>query len=169
MNVQAFLDASPVVQIHMLSAGLALFIGVFVFLRQKGAALHKRMGKAWVALMLIVSLTGLFIHEIRTWGLFSPIHIFSILVPVSLTLAIINAKRGRIADHKRAMIATFIGGNVIAGGFTFLPGRLSYDIFLAGLFEVSVDTKMLMTLSLTAGLLIVAVTYISFWRRKRET
>lgn len=161
MNMQAFLDAGPVIQIHMVSAFLALFIGLFVFLRQKGTPLHIRLGKSWVGLMLLVSLTGLFIHEIKTWGLFSPIHIFSIVVPISLALAIRHARNGRISDHKRAMVATFIGGNIIAGGFTFLPGRLSHDIFLAEFLGGNISQNLLMPLSLLSGFVIIVITFLS--------
>ena len=167
MNIQAFLDTNPVIQIHMLSAMAALFIGLFIFLRRKGTPLHVRLGKAWVMLMFIVSFTGMFIHEIRTWGLFSPIHLFSLIVPISLSLAIYYARKGRIADHKRSMIATFIGGNIIAGGFTFLPGRLNHDIFLAGIMDADTHKTSLVTLSLFAGLTVFAVTFISFRRGKR--
>lgn len=166
MNIQAFLDTDPVIQIHMLSAMVALFIGVFVFLRQKGTKLHVRLGKVWVTLMLIVSFTGLFIHEIRTWGLFSPIHVFSFVVPISLSLAIYHARKGRIADHKRGMVATFIGGNIIAGSFTFLPGRLNHDIFLAGLIDADIPRMSLVALSLLAGLTIFIATFVSFKRDK---
>jgi len=124
MNVQAFLDAGAVIQIHIISAILALCIGLIVFLNQKGTPFHIRLGKTWLGLMIVVSLTGLFIHEIRTWGLFSPIHMFSFVVPISLTLAIYYARKGRIADHKRTMTSVFVGSNLIAGGFAFLPGRL---------------------------------------------
>ncbi|MDJ0612130.1 MAG: DUF2306 domain-containing protein [Rhizobiaceae bacterium] len=167
MNVQAFLHADPVVQVHMISAFLALFIGSVVFLRPKGTPIHKRLGRAWMALMLVVSLTGLFIHEIRTWGLFSPIHIFSIIVPISLTLAVYFARKGRIGDHKRTLISVFIGGNIIAGGFTFLPGRLNYDIFLAGLMDVKIQSGSLMLLSLSAGITVLVATIISI--RKSRT
>lgn len=169
MNVQAFIHADPVIQVHMLSATLALFIGLFVFLRTKGTSLHRRLGKVWVGLMLVVSLTGLFIHEIRTWGLFSPIHIFSIVVPISLTLAIYHARNGRIADHKRTMIATFVGGNLIAGGFTFLPNRLNHDIFLAGSLNGSIASNWLMGLSLLAGLAVFIATFLSFQKAKRRS
>ncbi|MEL7430604.1 MAG: DUF2306 domain-containing protein, partial [Pseudomonadota bacterium] len=75
MNVQAFLQADPVIQIHLVCAFLALGIGSFVMLRKKGGAWHKRLGYVWVSLMMTVALSGFLIHEIRTWGMFSPIHL----------------------------------------------------------------------------------------------
>jgi len=167
MNVQAFLDAGAVIQIHIISAILALCIGLIAFLNQKGTPFHIRLGKTWLGLMIVGSLTGLFIHEIRTWGLFSPIHMFSFVVPISLTLAIYYARKGRIADHKRTMTSVFVGSNLIAGGFAFLPGRLSHDIFLANLEIPAAATGSLMALPLFAGAAVFLITYILFLRHGR--
>ena len=164
MNIQAFLDSDPIIQAHMLLAVAALFIGLFVFWKQKGTPLHRRLGKLWVALMISVSLTGLFIHEIRMWGLFSPIHVFSVFVPISLAIAILYAKTGRVSEHKRTMIANFVGGNLIAGGFTFLPGRLNHDIFLADFLESGAPGISLVWLSIFAGFTIFVVTFVSVRR-----
>jgi uncharacterized membrane protein len=45
------------------------------------------------------------------------------LVAVSLPRAIWYVKRGHIAGHRRQMKSLFIGGCVLAGVFTLLPGR----------------------------------------------
>lgn len=131
MNITPFIEAGPAIQIHMLAALAALFLGAFVLLRRKGGAAHKRNGKLWVWLMMITSLSGFFIHEIRVWGDYSPIHIISALVPAGLVLAVIAARRGDIARHRNIMKGTYVGGMLIAGGFTFLPGRLNHEIFLS--------------------------------------
>ncbi len=113
----------------MLAAVAALFLGVLVLWRRKGGATHKRNGKVWVGLMMITALSGFFIHEIRVWGDYSPIHIISALVPVSLMVAVLAARRGNFAKHRSIMKSTYLGGMIVAGGFTFLPGRLNHDIF----------------------------------------
>jgi uncharacterized membrane protein len=70
----------------------------------------------------------LFIHKIRMWGPWSPIHLLSILVLVTLPLAVLHARRHDIAQHRIAMLMLFTGALVIAGGFTFLPGRIMHAV-----------------------------------------
>ncbi len=130
MNIEPFLNASPAIQIHMTAAIAALVLGAFVLWRRKGGAAHKRNGRIWVGLMMVTALSGFFIHEIRMWGNYSPIHIISFLVPISLAYGIREARSGRIAAHQTTMKSAYAGGMIIAGGFTFLPGRLSHEIFL---------------------------------------
>ena len=129
MNWDPFIQAGSAIQIHAVAATYSLFIGAFVLWRKKGTRLHRNLGKTWVAAMLIVAFTGFFIHEIRLFGPFSPIHLFSVLVPISLFFNIRAARCGNIAAHRNGMKATYVGGMVFAGGFTFLPGRLNYEIF----------------------------------------
>jgi uncharacterized membrane protein len=74
--------------------------------------------------MLTVAVSSLLIHKIRLWGPWSPIHLLSILVLVTLPLAVMHARRHDIAQHRIAMLMLFTGALVIAGGFTFLPGRI---------------------------------------------
>ncbi len=61
------------------------------------------------------------------WGL-SPIHL---LVPLTL-FSVVGALRGawthNIAMHKRSMIGLYIGGMLIAGTLTFLPGRIMHAV-----------------------------------------
>jgi uncharacterized membrane protein len=52
--------------------------------------------------MLTVAVSSLFIHKIRMWGPWSPIHLLSILVLVTLPLAVIYARRNDIAQHRIA-------------------------------------------------------------------
>jgi len=71
--------------------------------------------------MLIVAISSLFIHEIRLWGRWSPIHLLSILVLVTVPLAVLHARRHEVSQHRMAMLMLFSGALVIAGVFTFLP------------------------------------------------
>ena len=43
--------------------------------------------------------------------------------------AVYAARRHRVAAHRRAMTGMFVGGLIVAGAFTFLPGRLMWAIF----------------------------------------
>ena len=45
-----------------------------------------------------------------------------------LQLAIWRIRRGDIRRHARVMTGIFIGGLIIAGGFTLMPGRLMHEV-----------------------------------------
>jgi uncharacterized membrane protein len=132
MNFQPLLDASPAIQIHAWTAVAALILGAIVLFRRKGDRLHRRGGRIWVGLMLVVTLSSFFIHEIRLWGQWSPIHLLSISTLLALVRAVAMIRRGNVTAHKRTMKATFGGALVIAGLFTFVPGRIMYEVVFAG-------------------------------------
>jgi uncharacterized membrane protein len=54
---------------------------------------------------------------------FTPIHAFTALVAVGLPRAIWQVRHGNVVGHRRTMKGLFIGGCVVAGLFTLLPGR----------------------------------------------
>jgi uncharacterized membrane protein len=54
--------------------------------------------------------------------------LLSILGLVTLPLAVMHARRHDIAQHRMAMLMLFTGALVIAGGFTFLPGRIMHAV-----------------------------------------
>jgi len=72
--------------------------------------------------------SAFFIHEIRLWGPWSPIHLLAIFTLVMLPLAVSRARRHQVERHRWAMISIFTGGLVIAGAFTFLPGRIMHGV-----------------------------------------
>ena len=78
--------------------------------------------------MLGVAVSSLFIHVLRMWGPWSPIHLLSILVLVTLPLAVWHARRHDVRRHRNAMTAFFMGALVIAGAFTLLPGRIMHAV-----------------------------------------
>ena len=45
-----------------------------------------------------------------------------------LPLAVSHARRHAVERHRRAMLGLFIGALVIAGVFTFLPGRIMHAV-----------------------------------------
>lgn len=111
----------PVVLIHMVAAFAALGLGAAVFLRRKGTAAHAWMGRTWVLLMLVVTLST---YWIRGEGRFSWIHILSVFVTLALGLGVYYAVTGRISAHRKIMSRTYVGGLIVAGGFTLLPHRV---------------------------------------------
>lgn len=86
MSLRPFFEASLAIQLHEIAAILAFGLGAFVLWRRKGNTSHKWWGKIWVALMIVTAGTSVFIHEIKLWGNYSPIHFLTLLVLVSMPL-----------------------------------------------------------------------------------
>jgi uncharacterized membrane protein len=128
MTLAPLLDAPSIIQIHAFAAIAAFAVGLVHLTAPKGTIPHRLVGWSWVLLMLTVAVSSLFIHMIRLWGPWSPIHLLSILVLATLPLAVLHARRHDIARHRTAMLMLFTGALVIAGGFTFLPGRIMHAV-----------------------------------------
>jgi uncharacterized membrane protein len=128
MTLTPLLNASPVIQIHAFAAIAAFAIGVVQLAAPKGTIPHRLIGWSWVTLMLTVAISSLFIHIIRLWGPWSPIHLLSILTLAALPLAVLHARRHNVRRHRNAMTSLFMGALVIAGVFTFLPGRIMHAV-----------------------------------------
>jgi uncharacterized membrane protein len=128
MSLAPLLNASPTIQIHAFAAMAALAVGVVQLSAPKGTLPHRAIGAVWVLLMVVVSVSSFFIHTIRLWGPWSPIHLLSIFTLGSLPLAVWYAHRHDVVHHRLAMISIFVGGLVIAGLFTFVPGRIMHAV-----------------------------------------
>ncbi len=129
MNLHVFLEAPVATQIHIIAALAAAALGSFVLWRRKGGRLHKLSGRFWAGLMAVTAASSFFIHDLRVWGDYSPIHLLSVLVLFySLPMAVVYARRRNITAHKQIMQTTFMGGIVVAGAFTLLPGRMMHEI-----------------------------------------
>ena len=132
MSLAPLLNASPAIQLHAFAAMGALALGVAQFAAPKGTLPHRTVGWTWVVLMAIVALSSFWIHEIKLVGPWSPIHILSIVTLVGLPAAVFAARRHAVAHHRRAMIMIFTGGLIIAGLFTFVPGRIMHAVTFGG-------------------------------------
>ena len=128
MTLQPLVDAGPLIVTHTLAALTAFGLGAWQLARPKGTAGHRLAGYIWVTLMAAVAAGSLFIHTINQWQGFSLIHLLSAYVLISLVLAIRAARRGEIARHSRYMTGMYLGGLVIAGGFTLMPGRILHHV-----------------------------------------
>jgi uncharacterized membrane protein len=111
----------PAVLIHLVAALCALGLGIVMLARRKGTLSHKFWGRIWAGLMLTVAVSSLWIPSFLhfTW-----IHLFTLLTFISLPLAIYKIRHGKVKAHASAMKGLFIGGLVIAGVFTLVPGRI---------------------------------------------
>jgi uncharacterized membrane protein len=128
VSLAPLLNASPVIQIHAFAAMGAFALGLVQFAAPKGTLPHRTIGWIWVALMAMIAISSFWIHSIRMIGPFSPIHALSIFTLVMLPLAVMHAHRHRVMQHRKAMISIFVGALVIAGAFTFLPGRVMHAV-----------------------------------------
>lgn len=128
MTLAPLLDASPAIQIHAFAAIAAFGLGLVQLSAPKGTLPHRTMGWLWVSLMVVVCLSSFFIHELRMWGEWSPIHLLSIWTLGVLPIAVMRAHRHDVPRHKRAMLSLFAGALAIAGLFTFWPGRIMHAV-----------------------------------------
>ena len=128
MSLAPLLDAAPAIPLHAFAAMGAFVLGLVQFAAPKGTLPHRTIGFVWVGLMLVVAGSSFWIHQIRLVGPWSPIHLLSIFVLVTLPLAVWRARRHAVADHRRIMILLFSGALVIAGLFTLLPGRIMHAV-----------------------------------------
>ena len=110
----------------------AFALGVVQLAAPKGTLPHRTIGWIWVALMAVIALSSFLIHGIKMVGPFSPIHLLSIFTLVMLPLAVLHARRHNVKQHRGAMIGIFVGALVVAGAFTFVPGRIMHAVAFGG-------------------------------------
>ena len=130
MSLAPLLSAAPIIQIHAFAAMGAFVLGLIQFAAPKGTIPHRAFGWLWVALMAVVGVSAFFIHAApipHLWGL-GPIHLLAILTLITVPRAVWQAHRHKVGGHKRAMIGIFLGAMVIAGGASFLPGRVMHTV-----------------------------------------
>jgi uncharacterized membrane protein len=128
MTLAPLLSASPMIQAHAYLAFAAMALGVAQFAARKGTARHRALGWTWVLVMMAVAGSSLFIHVIRLWGAWSPIHLLSLLTLMMVPLAVVFARRGDIAKHRLAMTQIFIFALIVTGFFTLWPGRIMHEV-----------------------------------------
>jgi uncharacterized membrane protein len=128
VTFQPLLQASPGIQFHAIAATGAFLLGVAQLVGPKGTLPHRIIGSIWVLLMLVVVISAFFIHQLRIWGPWSPIHLLAIFTLVMLPVAVWRAHRHEVEQHRRAMLGLFFGALFVAGLFTFLPGRIMHAI-----------------------------------------
>jgi len=128
MNFDVLLTAENPVPVHAILAIFALVAGAVQFVLPKGTFVHRGLGYVWVVAMLVVAISSFFINDFRIIGPFSPIHLLSCLVIYSLWHAVQYARRGNITGHKRTMVSLYCYSLLLAGAFTFLPGRIMYQV-----------------------------------------
>jgi len=111
---------------HLWTVVPAFFLGTALLIIKKGTSIHRGLGKVYMILMLITGIITLFMPAHvgpRLFNHLGYIHFFSFLTLYLVPGAYLDVRLGNINRHKRRMIGLYIGGLIIAGGFTFFPGR----------------------------------------------
>lgn len=132
-------DVSLSIIIHISAAIIAVALGLIQLLGKKGTTSHRILGRVWVIAMAIICISSFGIKDLMPTGAFggySPIHLLSIMTLAILVLSISAAVKGNIKLHRITMISTYIGALIIAGLFTFLPGRLLYRVVVEPLLNL---------------------------------
>ena len=117
------------VQMHVIAAVIALAIGCVILFLPKGKGLHKPLGWLWVAAMGATALSSLFITGLNG-DAYSIIHLLTGWTLVALPMGAVAIRNRNVRAHQRAMLGLYLGGLLIAGALTFLPGRFLFEFLL---------------------------------------
>jgi len=118
--------------IHLATILPAFVLGTISFLLKKGTKTHKYIGRVYMLLMLFTAIVTLFMPAYvgpKLFNHFGWIHSFSLLTIYTVPTAYTAIKRGDVKAHKGKMIGLYIGAILVAGAFTFMPGRYIYQLF----------------------------------------
>ena len=132
MDLSPLTTADLAIKLHVACAVVGLGLGPVALFRSSRDWVHKLAGRVWIVAMFGTALSSFFITDIRMIGPFSPIHILSVMTLVGLVQGISAVVRGDYLAHGRAMRALYLQSMVVAGVFTFLPGRRMNVIVFAG-------------------------------------
>lgn len=109
--------------LHLATIGVALALTPVILLGKRGSLWHRRLGYIWASALMITALATFGIRTSSDGGL-SPIHLLSVLTLIQLPRAIWAARRHRVDQHRRHLQIMVAGALVLAGVFTFVPGRV---------------------------------------------
>ncbi len=124
----ALFAAQPMVlQLHILAALGTVALGGLIFSMRKGRTFHRAAGWLWVVLMATTAVSSLFIVGLNG-DFWSVIHLLSGWVLIVLPIGVWAARKHRVDVHRKTMTGIFVGGSLVAGAFTFLPGRLMWKL-----------------------------------------
>jgi uncharacterized membrane protein len=132
MTLAPLLAAPPIIQAHACFALAAIALGAVQLLAPKGTLPHRGVGWAWALLMILVAGTSLFIHTIRTWGPWSPIHLLSLFALVIVPVGVWRARAHDVPGHRGTMAWTYLLALGVAGLFTLAPGRIMSKVLFGG-------------------------------------
>ena len=133
MSLAPLLAAPFAVKLRVATVVPAFLLGTWlIFFSRKGAPYHRAIGYVYLTLMTVTSIAALFVHTLMPNGPFfgfSPIHLFVPLTLFGVVGALYYARRHNIRAHRQSMLGVYIGGLLIAGSLTLLPGRIMHTVF----------------------------------------
>ena len=124
---------TPIMSAHLFTVLPAALLGTYLILRPKGTPSHRLLGKVYMILMLTTAALSLLIPATvgpQLVGHLGLIHILSFVVLFSVPRAYFAARNHNLVHHKIAMIGVYVGGILVAGGFTLAPGRYLNQLLL---------------------------------------
>lgn len=130
IDLSGVLNAGTAIQVHIAAAFVTLGIGIVLMCAPKGFRLHRTLGWAWVASMTVTAVSSFFITAIFQ-SHYGPIHALSAWTMIALPMGIAAIRRKDVAAHRRQMTGMFVGAMLVAGLFSFLPGRMMWEVFFA--------------------------------------
>ena len=118
--------------VHLTTVIPCFIIGGIMMFLEKGTPLHKALGRIYMILMLFTaSITLLMPAHVGPTFLnhFGLIHSFSFLTLYTVPTAYLAIRRDQVQKHQRKMILLYAFAIILAGGFTFAPGRYLHLLF----------------------------------------
>ncbi|SFR33615.1 Uncharacterized membrane protein [Robiginitalea myxolifaciens] len=126
------MDYYTLMYLHLATVIPCFLIGTMLLMLKKGTGIHRSFGRVYMILMLITATITLFMPADvgpRFLNHFGWIHSFSFLTIYTVPTAYWAIKKGNVKSHSRKMVLLYFGAIIIAGGFTFSPGRYLHDLF----------------------------------------
>ena len=122
-----------VVYVHFIAALAALVIGALQLARPKGTGGHRVIGWVWIALMMTVAISSLWIPRFLhfTW-----IHLFTLFVMVRCRSRSGPPHHGEVAGHAKGMRGIYVGGLIVAGVFRVHAGARARHLLWKGVWGV---------------------------------
>lgn len=119
---------------HLATILPAFAVGTYLMLSRKGTPFHRVLGRFYMVSMLLTAVISLMMPAQigpTVLGHFGLIHLFSLLAIQSVLEAWFAIRKGDIKRHAKAMMGLYLGGLILAGGFTFMPGRMLHGWLLS--------------------------------------
>lgn len=132
MTFAPLFDAPAVIQLHVAAALLSVVLGPVAIFRRSRDILHRTAGRVWVVCMAVTAGSSFWISEDPMFGPFSVIHILSVITLFGLVSAVRAIRAGDVAKHGATMRALYAQALMLAGAFTFFPGRRMSEAFFPG-------------------------------------
>jgi uncharacterized membrane protein len=124
---EALWQAPASKQLHVAAGAIAVVLGLLQLWLPKGTGRHRALGYTWVAVMVTMCTSALFIAD--KFGL---LQMLAVVVLGLLVRAVWLARRHDVARHSHLMRVLVLGATLGVGLFTALPGRVTWMIFFSG-------------------------------------